>query len=1857
MLIKFKKIKNNLPIIFLAIAFLALVFFGLNQINRALAVQISGSWLQTTDSSTASDGFNFPGSGSPPGPTKTQTGVRGTGTGAGVGLGYNNDAISISGDSYHACAVLTSGSIQCWGRNIRGQLGNNSTTDSSIPVSVSGLAGAVSVSTDGGHSCAVLADGTAKCWGMNSTGQLGNNSTTDSSIPVSVSGLTGAVSITQGRAYTCALLNDDTAKCWGYNFNGQLGDGTTIQRLTPVSVSSLTGAVAIATGSQHSCALINNGTVKCWGVNTYGQLGDGTTDNSSVPIPVSGLTGTVISISAGFYHTCAVLTDGTAKCWGYNQYYQLGDGTTNNSVSPVSVNSLVNASKIAAGLYHTCALLNDSTIKCWGNDGAGQLGNDSAILNSSNPVAVSGISNAATISAGGENNCALLNDGTAKCWGYNGYGQLGDSSTTNRPTPVSVSNFSNGFVNYLSGTYASAIYDTAQNSTFTNLTFSSTVPANYNQWIQDTDADFGGGTNSNTAISGSGNGGSVKLFSNVDFGNSSDGTCSITSINTNTKSTYNCLGDVTIGTIAVTGSNPLVIRATGNVTISGVLNANGLSTSVSTGANGIAGGANGGGGSSNGNNGLGLGFGGGGGGGSNGGGGAGFGGIGGKGGNAGSNGGISYGTWGDAGSGGGGGGGNGGGGGGGGGSVTIQSLGDINIGSGGSITVNGGNSTNSNCSGSWAGGGGGSGGSVVLKAMGSVVNDGAVQARGGNGSCAGRGGGGGGGGGRIFAQDVDGSIPGSSWDVSPGTVGTGNVAGVPGNPGATSTVGNISAYSSSGTYASAVKQLPTPHTLGTMSWVQCGGVACPAGTGITMWVRTCTQADCSDRGATVINPSAGNWSQAIVNGASIASMGFTNDTDEYIQYKTEMTSNGTATPSLDSVSININYSPMKIEVQSSSDGSNWTSFDGANTWQTAYSAPTSGAVSQTNTSVSISTLPANQWVRYRVSLATLSNSDSPMMGEIRIGYISYTNFNFSVTIGPSEGEVSSGGSIAVDQPGITAANTFGTAPNPVAFSADPTNLPKGVSVEFSPITPSDPCTPGSCVVVPTFHTNVSSCTDSPTLFCPTSFGTTPVDTFVIPIRASIVADADGNILTKETTFTLKVTEPFNYDMTWTNTAPCSGGTSCSDSIKQGESISADLSALQISIGPTESISYPPVTTGVPGVSVLFSPGNCYPSPSCSATATIRTTFTGGAGDTPVTSGSPHIITITGATAGGLQRSITFYLAVTEGFNFSLSWDESLVTTTKSGSINSGDPTILNATLYTKYVSGSADSVSFSIAPHDPDIIINPSSIPSHSFTAIGETYPVPIEISAPSISVTQQTTYIITITGLSNGGVQKSANYSLTIYPPFDFDLKFTPDTGNFNPAANPQDASSGTVYQGDSLTANFIVSYNSQVNRAVNLSATASPASSGVSASLSKSSCAAYDSCLLVMLSVNAQSPAEGNFTVTITGDAGSGVTHTASYALTVVIPPLNYNVAGWAWSDGVGWISFNSQNCDTNWNGQIDDDDFTDGGANPHPVAPAACQPMDSADNPITLPVSTPNYGVYLDLSTYELSGYAWSEHIGWITLEKSIAGPPPKAPYDGAETYMAKMNMNAGTLEGWGRAVSCGNYTNYNPTTGTYDAWNDTGECDDDKQWGWIKLSGTSSDDSIYNVSKAGANEFSGFAWGDKALGWISFSSKNCDDNGLLASASSAGFINCGGDGATPFPAHNSTTHPDEYHVWFKGQLPNTPPSCEDMTVSFDDICGAPFKPKISCTYQDRDGDPLVQYKIKIYDASDNSLLDTIPFDAQPDMMNPGKYMPYEDEDGNSINSGSIIRYSYNGNTALNYAGQYYFTITVQDEYHLE
>jgi len=366
-------------------------------------------------------------------------------------------ATQVAAGAFDSCAVFGGGSIKCWGDNSSGELGTGTPTGlRTKPVAVKRITDATSVVVGGYHSCAVLAGRTVACWGDNDNGEIGNGSMAGGDIltEVAVNGIDNATEAGAGDYHSCALLSGGGVQCWGDNSHGELGIGSTNGPSScdgdpcspvPVAVSGITTVTQITAGYFQTCALLSAGSIECWGDNQYGQLGDGTTTDSSVPVAVQGVS-TATQVAVGEGQTCALLAGGTVECWGNNYYGQLGDGTTTDSSTPVAVQGITDATQITASYDDTCALLAGGTVKCWGYNDDGELGDgtdtgpetcglyDDAC--SPTPVAVSGITTATQISAGGNQGCARLINGGLRCWGADYDGELGDGSAGYSLLPV-----------------------------------------------------------------------------------------------------------------------------------------------------------------------------------------------------------------------------------------------------------------------------------------------------------------------------------------------------------------------------------------------------------------------------------------------------------------------------------------------------------------------------------------------------------------------------------------------------------------------------------------------------------------------------------------------------------------------------------------------------------------------------------------------------------------------------------------------------------------------------------------------------------------------------------------------------------------------------------------------------------------------------------------------------------------------------------------------------------------------------------------------------------------------------------------------------------------------------------------------------------------------------------------------------------------------------------------------------------------------------------------------------------------------------------------------------------------------------
>jgi hypothetical protein len=345
----------------------------------------------------------------------------------------------------HTCARKPDGTVKCWGDDTKDQIGTTAAADGGIFAQPEDVAinDAMHIAAGKNHTCVVRTSGHVSCWGDNLLGQLGDgNSNTRSATPVDVVGLSDAVAVAGGAGFTCAIRSSGVAVCWGDNLGGQLGDGTKTQRLTPTPVSGLNDAVAISAGEAHACAVTAPGKVVCWGDGFNGQLGTGSTGESSTPVTVPALDG-VIAVTAASRTSCALKSSGAVLCWGANEVGQLGTGAANPTPNPSpTVVSGVDATAIWAGTDHACALTRTGGVVCWGAGSRGQLGDGQPRPDASTPqptpVPVSGIFDAIGVGTGGFHSCAPTKTQAIRCWGANERGQLGENTTNDEQTPISV---------------------------------------------------------------------------------------------------------------------------------------------------------------------------------------------------------------------------------------------------------------------------------------------------------------------------------------------------------------------------------------------------------------------------------------------------------------------------------------------------------------------------------------------------------------------------------------------------------------------------------------------------------------------------------------------------------------------------------------------------------------------------------------------------------------------------------------------------------------------------------------------------------------------------------------------------------------------------------------------------------------------------------------------------------------------------------------------------------------------------------------------------------------------------------------------------------------------------------------------------------------------------------------------------------------------------------------------------------------------------------------------------------------------------------------------------------------------------
>lgn len=404
-------------------------------------------------------------------------------------------AASVSGGASFSLALAPGGEAWSWGRNNFGQLGDNSTTQRTIPVQVSNdagtgfLTGISAVSAGLEHGVALKSDGTVWAWGRNNNGQLGDNTNTQRNRPVQVKGpggvgfLSGVVAIGADYYGSTALKSDGTVWAWGDGGYGQLGQNSTADNWTPVQVKGvggtgfLTGIVAISVDHALTFALSGDGRVYSWGYNGNGQLGDGTTTNRLAPIVIPGLTG-ITAVAVGDLQSMVRDSDSGAWAWGRNTHGQVGDGTNTHRFSAVQVVGITNAAWLAGdgdafsnAAAHSFTVNADGTLWAWGRNTEGQLG-DGTTTDRWTAVQTQGLPTIARVDAGNYHTLAIGTDASVWAWGYNGYGQLGIGSVVT-PSILPVRIFEPGFglraaaptLSHASGTYTATFNATLASAT------------------------------------------------------------------------------------------------------------------------------------------------------------------------------------------------------------------------------------------------------------------------------------------------------------------------------------------------------------------------------------------------------------------------------------------------------------------------------------------------------------------------------------------------------------------------------------------------------------------------------------------------------------------------------------------------------------------------------------------------------------------------------------------------------------------------------------------------------------------------------------------------------------------------------------------------------------------------------------------------------------------------------------------------------------------------------------------------------------------------------------------------------------------------------------------------------------------------------------------------------------------------------------------------------------------------------------------------------------------------------------------------------------------------------------------------
>jgi alpha-tubulin suppressor-like RCC1 family protein len=344
------------------------------------------------------------------------------------------------------CGITTAGILKCWGGDYSTPYptGDGTSIFRTSPVVIDRGRVYKAISSGGSHRCGIRSDDSLYCWGDNSKGQVGVGGSSVS-LPMKVDSGTKYLQVSAGSQYTCGITTGNVLKCWGDNTNYKLGDNTSTSRPNPIVIDSGTLYKKVDTGSGSwtgGCGITIDDHIKCWGYNYYGAVGDGTTTTSRVPVPIMSST-IFTEISVGSDYACAITDAKALYCWGTGSDNRLGTGTTTQQNSPVLIASGTQFDTVTAGSTSSCAIRSsDKRVMCWGTNGpfgvlTGALGNNNTAA--STPALTSDTDSYISLSSPGTSVCGVTTNNVLKCWGHNRYGGLANDSVFRMwGTPVDI---------------------------------------------------------------------------------------------------------------------------------------------------------------------------------------------------------------------------------------------------------------------------------------------------------------------------------------------------------------------------------------------------------------------------------------------------------------------------------------------------------------------------------------------------------------------------------------------------------------------------------------------------------------------------------------------------------------------------------------------------------------------------------------------------------------------------------------------------------------------------------------------------------------------------------------------------------------------------------------------------------------------------------------------------------------------------------------------------------------------------------------------------------------------------------------------------------------------------------------------------------------------------------------------------------------------------------------------------------------------------------------------------------------------------------------------------------------------------